>query len=270
MKRAQLFARKQYLTGKSVIVEKRQLDVSYAPHFHDFFEIEYIVKGEGKHILNGEELEINTGDIYFLTPEDIHSIYPSGDLELYNIMFTEDFLSPKAVLPAIEGCHGKRFNLTKNSQDKILPLLVQFCEEFSESNEGGTQYMQGLLSCILVLLLRNAGKNLTLPAPTPIATALVFIQSNFKENITLNDAAAQANLSPGYFCELFKKYMGTGFNTYLNELRLSYAAKALKTTAESISQIAFLSGFSSFSTFSRLFKQKYSVSPKDYRKKDRE
>ena len=266
MNNAQLYGRKQYLPNKSVIAQKRLVTSSYTPHFHDFFEIEYICKGNGRHILNGEEYSFKEGDIYFLTPEDVHAFYPESEVMIYNIMFTEDFLSPKAVLPTIESCHGMQLSLTPDSRGKIEQLLLQLCDECAEKREGKTEYMQGLLQCILILLLRNVEKNIIFSKSTPIAASLVFLQSNFKENITLSQTAAQVNLSAGYFCELFKRYVGTGFGNYLSELRLSYAAKALITTDEPITQIAYSSGFSAFSTFSRLFKQKYGISPSNYRK----
>lgn len=266
MKKPLLFGRKEYLTDQSITVQKRRVQNCYTAHFHDFFEIEYICKGNGRHILNGEEYQFKEGDVYFLTPEDIHAFYPETDITLYNIMFTEDFLSPKAVLPAIETCHGVQLSIASAEQDKIQLLFEQLCDEYAEKKEGQTEYMQCILRCIFILLLRNVGKSPAFLKPSPIAASLVFIQSNFKENITLSQTAAQVNLSTGYFCELFKRYVGTGFSSYLTDLRLSYAAKALITTDEPITQIAYLSGFSAFSTFSRLFKQKYKISPSDYRK----
>ena len=261
-----LFEKTSQIENGQISVSKKHIDGVFYEHSHDFFEIEYICKGNGKHILNGEEYQFKEGNVYFLTPEDIHAFYPETDVTIYNVMFTEDFLSPKAVLPAIETCHGVQLSITPAKQDKIQLLFQQLCDEYAEKKEGQTEYMQCLLRCIFILLLRNVGKSPTFLKPSPIAASLVFIQSNFKENITLSQTAAQVNLSTGYFCELFKRYVGTGFSSYLTDLRLSYAAKALITTDEPITQIAYLSGFSAFSTFSRLFKQKYKISPSDYRK----
>ena len=66
--------------------------------------------------------------------------------------------------------------------------------------------------------------------------------------------------------KFFKVNMGTGFTEYLNDYRLTMAARLLKSSDESILMIAEESGFDNLSYFNRIFKRKYGVSPGSYRK----
>ena len=57
------------------------------PHGHDFFELEYIIKGSGIYEIDGKSYPIKEGMLFFLTPADVHTI-KSADMELINVMFT--------------------------------------------------------------------------------------------------------------------------------------------------------------------------------------
>jgi len=55
-----------------------------------------------------------------------------------------------------------------------------------------------------------------------IRTALVYIHHHFREQLTLNDVAGHARLSPSYFSECFHRTTGSSFQRYLQELRLRF------------------------------------------------
>ena len=64
----------------------------------------------------------------------------------------------------------------------------------------------------------------------------------------------------------FKNTMGTSFIDYLNEYRLTMASRLLISSASSILDIAAEVGFDNLSYFNRVFKQKYSMTPRQFRK----
>lgn len=61
--------------------------------------------------------------------------------------------------------------------------------------------------------------------------------------------------------------MGTSFVDYLRDYRLTIASRLLTTSDSSILDIAAESGFENLSYFNRVFKQKYSMTPRQFRKK---
>lgn len=244
-----------------------QIKQVFPAHSHDFFEIELIESGTGYHILNGQRKELRPGEIYFLTPDDVHAVFPKNNLKLYNIMFSEDFLSGEPSFESVLSCHGEQISLDDLILQRILPLIEQLCRESKDKETYSLEYMQGLFRCIFILLLRaNNSQSNSEQKYGELHNAVFYIRRHFRENISLADVAKYTSLSKNYFCERFRAVIGIGFNAYLNNLRTDYSAHLLSDTNESIIDICYESGFSSFSSFSRLFKTKYGITPSEYRK----
>ncbi len=100
---------------------------------------------------------------------------------------------------------------------------------------------------------------------TPIENAINYIDQNFKENISLDMIASICNLSPCYFSKLFKKEIGVNYTTYINNKKINYAKKILKTTDMPILNLSMDLGFEDCGYFIRVFKKLEGVTPKKYR-----
>ena len=72
--------------------------------------------------------------------------------------------------------------------------------------------------------------------------------------------------SKSHFMKFFKSHMGTGFIDYLNDYRLVMAERLLRSSDNSVLEIAVQNGFDNLSYFNRIFKRKYGTSPGKYRK----
>ena len=260
-----LLERKNYLGNNQIVVEKRKIDVEYFAHLHDFFEIEFIVRGTAQVALNGKSYEAAAGDIYFLTPEDIHSVTKCDNLELFNMVFCEEYLPEDLSFEQLLSIKGRLISLKSENNQKAEQLFEQIVFE-SQNKEciHNTLYIQSLLKCIFIILMRSCN-TVEENHINNMQGVLLYLQRHFKEDIKLEDAAKYAHLNHSYFCNLFRKTTGMGFNHYLNNLRINFAKKMLKTTSATITEICYLSGFQSFSTFSRKFKANSGVSPSDYR-----
>lgn len=103
----------------------------------------------------------------------------------------------------------------------------------------------------------------------PIAIVIDYIARHYNERLSLHDAACQAQLSPSYFCSLFKRETGKRFSDYLMEYRLEEAKRLLQTKNLNISEVAFSCGFSDPRYFSRCFKQKTGATPSSYQSLNR-
>jgi len=96
-----------------------------------------------------------------------------------------------------------------------------------------------------------------------------YLLDNFKKEISLEEMAALANLSPSAFCRYFRKHTRKTLSGFVNDLRISYACRLLQQKEMSVLQICFECGFNHISYFNRQFKQQMGVSPLVYQRRSR-
>jgi AraC family transcriptional regulator len=92
-----------------------------------------------------------------------------------------------------------------------------------------------------------------------------YVNNNLDKSISLEELASIAFFSPFHFHRIFVAVTGESVNYFTNRIRLEKTARLLKFSTYSISEVAMECGFSSPSTFSRMFKQYFGVSPSSYR-----
>ena len=95
---------------------------------------------------------------------------------------------------------------------------------------------------------------------------MLYIDSNFKEHLTLEKLAKIIHLNPEYFSRLFKSITGKNIFEYINYVRINNAGQLLINSDLSILETAYESGFSSISYFNRSFYKIYGCTPSRYRK----
>jgi len=105
----------------------------------------------------------------------------------------------------------------------------------------------------------------TLSQYLKIQKAVRFINDNYRTDIRLDDVAGEAGMSPAHFSRIFKKVMGLPYQGYLNGRRITKAKKLLRTSAQSVTEIAVYLGFADPTGFGRIFKKLTSHTPSAYR-----
>jgi len=98
-----------------------------------------------------------------------------------------------------------------------------------------------------------------------IKKAVKYIETHYFENIRLEDVADHVFLSSHYFSKLFKKEIGVGFNSYVNQQRLLGARKMLQYSDWSVSRISHNLGYSCSSYFCKVFRSSYGQTPQEFR-----
>ena len=94
---------------------------------------------------------------------------------------------------------------------------------------------------------------------------LVHIQANLDQDLSLEALANRVRLSQFHFHRLFRSKIGETLKQYTQRLRLERAANRLVINDAAILDVALDSGFHSHETFSRQFKRRFQVTPKEYR-----
>lgn len=98
-----------------------------------------------------------------------------------------------------------------------------------------------------------------------VKKAIKYVYSNYATIEGLPEIADEVGLNPEYFSRLFKSETGVNFSLFLNNYRLDRAEELLKNTDKRLYEIAEETGFSSLSYFSRKFKEKFGITPFEYK-----
>ncbi|HEV7378817.1 MAG TPA: AraC family transcriptional regulator, partial [Dyadobacter sp.] len=97
---------------------------------------------------------------------------------------------------------------------------------------------------------------------------LEYALDNFKNEISIGEAAKLVNLSESAFCRYFKSRTQKSFLGFVIEMRLNEGKRLLTETNLSVLEICYESGFKNLSNFNRLFRKQFHVNPQAYRKAD--
>ncbi|MBQ8895061.1 MAG: helix-turn-helix domain-containing protein [Clostridia bacterium] len=219
-------------------VERRKAS-SFPLHAHEYYEMEIVLSGQGIHRLGEQVYPLERGSIFILSPADFHSVEVTEEMVLWNIAFDETAAQPLQT------------PICRSLTEEELEKFDMAARLLSKENT----HFQPLLDYLLALLMPPAEEPLT-----PIRKAILYIETHFREDPSLAEAAEQACLSPVYFGALFKKETGETYISYLNSCKVRCAAMLLES-GMSVTEACFASGFGSLSGFLYTYKQKMGVSP---------
>lgn len=250
-------------------------------HYHDFAEFSFVYGGAGQETINGYSYPLQSGTVRFLLPQQIHSVTGSVDnpLRLYCCMFDFNVLFDSHAdseicnillrtgesLPYYSQLHGQAFREMKDLCESML-------EEHRSGNFGRNAAIRAKLSEALVMFLRSFHPSVLSQATTDQKPSshldweiIRFVNANFFRRIHQKSLSQRFGVSPSYISRMFRKYLGRSFLDHLHMLRIQRATSLLHTTNMSILEIAEDSGFVSFRSFSRIFKDATGMTPSEYR-----
>jgi AraC-like DNA-binding protein len=270
---------KNFLTLSSPFrIYKHVIDHRIETHWHEFFEMAFVVSGKGTHILNGEPFPLERGMAFVLTTADFHEIIPDeGEtIYLYDFIFEDSFIRPALTEMLFEHASHCAHTFEGAMVDAIEAEFARIWDETQLWQRGSDMIVQGCFERILIELFRQIGQkrlaadSVFVSAVHPsIRKSVIYIQHHFREPITLHKVSEHVGLSANYFSECFRKQTGTSFQVHLQEKRLQFARALLCSTPLPITEICYASGFNTIPNFERSFKRKFDLAPREYRKNNK-
>ena len=142
---------------EKLLIRKKKL-YNYDLHWHDCFEIEFVLSGKATQVLNGESYEMSAGTLYMLNPTDFHSIKSEG-AEVYNIMFSEEVLDEDVLQKILSVEKNIVFTLSERESVNIKFMMSQMLYEFENDSDFSDLLIKNYMECLL-MMQKNLIKNL--------------------------------------------------------------------------------------------------------------
>lgn len=257
------------------------LDFPLVPaHWHNDMEIIYIKKGRGRITVDLMPFIVNQGDIVIVPPGQLHSIEQFEDysMEYENIIFQlnmlmtvpEDICTGKIFQPLLQRQVEIRNLYTPDSSvypaiSGCLNTMDNICKSFPTSYELALKGQLFNLFYALAPFIREPLSSRRHKSLDRLKELLKYVETNYSDKISIEAAAAICGFSQSHFMKFFKNNMSVSFTDYLNDYRLTMAARFLLSSSDSIVNIAAETGFDNLSYFNRLFKRKYGCTPTAFR-----
>ena len=257
-------------------------------HNHNYFEIIFIVKGEGTHHLNNQMIPYQKGHLYLLGPEDQHEFMILKKTRFIYFKFTNFYLDTKDVdNPAqwnkdvdmiLQSDERKNGNMLvyKSDQHLVEKLLALVVEEYENDKLLGKKVIFQFFKALVLILKRNLPYS-TSNKKNPYATnqteeLLEYIDLNIYQPkmLTQRRIAEQFHLSSNYIGAFFKEKVGTSLKHYIQEYRFNLLKQRLLNGQMSAKQLALDFGFSDVSHLHKFVKSQSGSSFVTLKKKLRE
>lgn len=285
---------REFVVDNRKLLEKGQLieirphtRFAYFPkHRHNYVEMVYMCKGSTTHIINGnEKIVLAEGDLLFLNQHAIHEILPAAftDLAVNFIilpeffdrsltMIEQDNVLRHFLISALTGEMSGMDYLYFKAKD-ILPV-ENLIENMLWTLIEKKPHTGTIVSVTMGLILMNLSTFSEIPESggdyehTVVFKVLKYIESNYK-NGTLSEISGMLNLPEYTLSRLLKRFTGYNFKELLKQQKLQQAVFWLENSNMSIDNIIDSLGYCNSSFFYRSFKEKYGVSPGEYRNGNR-
>lgn len=258
-------------------------------HFHPELELTFIIEGKGTRFIGYHVDSFLPGDLVLVGSNLPHCW--KNDAEYYSknsnikahaiVVQFKEYFAGSAFFELPELLTIKKLIQNSKRGIKIYGKTKQVIKEKLKTltKQSGIGRITSLLDILEVMALSTEKTYLTemdshrLIPPIQMKRLNDIYQytlDHFKDNISLDEIAHVANMTPNAFCRLFKSHNRKTYVQFINEIRIANACKLLRDTSNSITQIAYESGFNNLAHFNRVFKKHKKIVPFSYRKKQSE
>ncbi len=252
-------------------------------HWHEALEILYFTKGSAMIECAANKFTVSPGDIVIINANELHSGNNLGtEIEYYCIDMctallqsgSADVCDIKYIEPIAQNIIA--FNNKIKNDIEVINCISNIIKEFESCEPGYELSVKASAYSLLVILLRKHIYNILTPKEfdlkqksfSKIKNALIYIENNYTEKLTLEKLADSCGFSVFHFCHEFKRVTGKSPGEYINQYRINKAESLLIGSNMNVTEIAMATGFNDANYFCRLFKKYKEDSPTAFRKKN--
>jgi len=250
-------------------------------HYHNFYEIIYVLEGEYSSLLGNQTYHMKAGDFLLIDCNIMHKYHPvenkHDSSKRIILWITKNMLEKlsdgemdlTACFSDSTSCayhfpiyyeEMLRGYLLKLALSDILDMEASGAKEVMDRGYLTLFFVYLNLLCVRKEYLFSEEKTITHPLVEEISQ---YIDAHISESISVEDLARSVHMSKYHFLRKFKDITGVTVHTFITNKRLIKASELLKN-GQNITQAYQTCGFSDYSVFLRNFKKTFGVSPGKY------
>ena len=241
--------------GKLIDIRPHTRFIRFPAHSHNYVEMIYMCQGSTVHTINGERIELKTGELLILNQNAVQEIEPAGRDDIaVNFLISGEvplcYLHYRIadVLPVQNLIENLVWTLLHHQSNKrsinqiTMGLLFLQLMNYTERVQVGEQYFEQEM---LLGVYR-------------------YIEEHYREG-SLSELAEELHYDFYTLSRMIRRLTGKNYTELVQNKRLTQAAYLLETTGLSVADISERVGYENMSYFHRIFKERYGISPKKYR-----
>ena len=251
---------------------------------NNFFELIYVVSGTGIQIINNNQFQYRAGNLFLVTPQDIHSFEILTPTKFFFLRFNEYYIKTNSQNGLQETVQRMEYILQnashrpgcilKNTVDK--PLIASLIQSIINEQTNQQIYHQKITEQIVNAIITIVARNIALKLPKNIKEAtgevvleiLYYIQENIynPKQLKANIISEHFNISLNYLGKYFKKQTGETLQEYISNYKLRLIEARLLNSDMRINEIADELHFSDESHLNKVFRKHKGMNPSEFRK----
>jgi len=259
------------------IIDKKHMEFEF--HYHDFNKIIIFISGNVTYLIEGKAYKLKSWDILFVNSHDVHKPIVSQDVSYERIVLwvNSSFLDlhnkgNSNLQICFELASREKICLLRLPVDNIKSLqsaLFNLETAIKDKEFGNEVLKSSLFLQIMVYLNRLFLRRELTTASTDIeyderiAAILDYINSNLKEDLSIESLATKFYINKYFLMHKFKADTGYTLHNYIQQKRLIKASTLIKE-GNPITEVYLDCGFGDYSSFIRAFKKTFNLSPRDY------
>ena len=262
-----------FVENRHIIVYDNIQNDEYPVHWHNSIEI--IMPLAEKYIVScsGEKYILNEREILIIPAGTLHQIDAQNGRRIFLIM-DYNTISCNPALNYISAFMQSPIHLSLESDEEILSklnyIIQEIYREYFNFNATSEIYIYikflALLYDVVIYKMLGNSKTESSESDKIIEMTIKYIYSNYMYDINLDILAKVSGYNKFYFSKMFYKYTNSSVPDFVNRCRIKAAELLLADNKYNITDIAGLTGFSSITTFNRVFKKINKCTPSKFRK----
>jgi AraC family transcriptional activator of pobA len=259
------------------------------PHAHDFLVLACFEQGEGTIGLENQHWPVAAGDAFVIAPGEIVRMTEHGhgrSLEGWGVFFPADVIASgmlggslgwgahPLLFPFVGRAAGgaQRLRVPPEQRAAWSEHVAAIERELREPRDGSSEAALAHLTLLLVSVARlsvDLGEDLRLRSEPLLAAVFEFIETRYRQPISLADIAAAVGLTPGHLTTVVRRKTGRTAQQWITERRMTEARRLLRETNLTIDATAAHTGYRQPSFFIKQFRREHALTPAVWRRRTR-